>query len=311
MGILSVSYLTVQGEVLSETRSGVESDYIPDPLGSTAALTNSSQAITDTFSWWPYGDLRSHSVGSNSTPFGYVGTLGYYADGTTGRTYVRTSTLIPSLTRWQRVDYLWPRQSAYTYVRSGPTSLVDSMGSNPTQSVTRSSSIWSRYSTAYNDDCDVISEFNLASSGATTDPGLLARYQACVDEAGAGCPTLGAAVWGCLAEKCDFWDTDTYVDFGWNLLDAKQCGSTLNLGVCNYIQVYVDMIDDPRCNHFGAGAPYHIVLLHELLHTCGIDHGNVIGDLSCNNIIACCMLRAKGLLPKWQRCRQAIHSHAG
>ena len=56
MGVMNESYLTVNGEILSETRNGVESDYIPDPQGSTAALIDSSGAITDTFAWWPYGE---------------------------------------------------------------------------------------------------------------------------------------------------------------------------------------------------------------------------------------------------------------
>jgi len=29
MGVMSVSYLTIDGEILSETRNGVGSDYIP------------------------------------------------------------------------------------------------------------------------------------------------------------------------------------------------------------------------------------------------------------------------------------------
>ncbi len=40
MGI--TRYLTVDGEILSETRNSVESDYIPDPLGSTAALLSTT-----------------------------------------------------------------------------------------------------------------------------------------------------------------------------------------------------------------------------------------------------------------------------
>jgi len=79
MAVMSVNYLTVDGEIISETRSGVRADYIPDPLGSTAARTNSTQAITDTFSWWPFGELRSHG-GLSTTSFGYVGTRGYYGD---------------------------------------------------------------------------------------------------------------------------------------------------------------------------------------------------------------------------------------
>ena len=39
-----VNYLTVDGEILSETRDGVERDYLPDPLGSTAALLDDTVA---------------------------------------------------------------------------------------------------------------------------------------------------------------------------------------------------------------------------------------------------------------------------
>ena len=58
---MRVSYLSVEGEILSETRNGVERDYLPDPLGSTAALLDSSQTKTDTYFYWPYGETRSHT----------------------------------------------------------------------------------------------------------------------------------------------------------------------------------------------------------------------------------------------------------
>ena len=50
----TVRYTTVNGEIIAEKRDGVRKLYMPDPLGSTAALLNSSQARTDTFSYWPY-----------------------------------------------------------------------------------------------------------------------------------------------------------------------------------------------------------------------------------------------------------------
>jgi len=125
MGV--TSYLTVNGEILSETRSGVESDYIPDPQGSTVALVDSSQTITDTFTWWPYGEVRSH-VGSSVTPFGYNGTLGYYADGASGRLYVRANILLPSQTHWLTQDRLWPSELPYVYTSSAPTNFTDPSG---------------------------------------------------------------------------------------------------------------------------------------------------------------------------------------
>jgi len=121
------SYLVVGGEILSETRNGVKSDYIPDPLGSTSALINSSGTITDTFIYWPYGQVRTH-VGSSVTPFVYVGTAGYYTDVISGRLYIRARFFRPSLTRWQTLDPLWPRERPFLYTAARPTVGVDPSG---------------------------------------------------------------------------------------------------------------------------------------------------------------------------------------
>ena len=82
-----VSYLTIDGEVISETRNGVERDYLPDPLGSTVALLDNTQTKTDTFSYWPYGEERA-TTGSSPAPYRFVRTLGYRRE-TSARTYVR------------------------------------------------------------------------------------------------------------------------------------------------------------------------------------------------------------------------------
>lgn len=128
MGV--VNYLVVSGNLLAETRDGVESDYIPDPLGSTAALMSTAGAITDTFTYWPYGQARNH-LGSSATPYQYCGTLGYYTDGTSGRVYVDARIYDPSLAQWLTVDPLWPLQEAYVYCGGAPVSKADPTGKNP------------------------------------------------------------------------------------------------------------------------------------------------------------------------------------
>ena len=122
----TVSYLTVGGETLAETRGGAERDYLPDPLGSVAALLDPSQARTDAFLYWPFGEERSRT-GSTPTPFRFVGTLGYHRDGE-GRTYVRARHHRPALARWQTLDPLWPGERAYGYAGGNPTSRVDPSG---------------------------------------------------------------------------------------------------------------------------------------------------------------------------------------
>ena len=125
----TTDYLTLGGEVLAETRGGVERDYLPDPLGSVVALLDSSQARTDEVAYWPYGEERSRT-GTTPTPFRFVGTLGYYRD-TASRTYVRARVLGSGLARWQTADPLWPDESAYGYANDGPTTWVDPDGTKP------------------------------------------------------------------------------------------------------------------------------------------------------------------------------------
>ncbi len=131
---MSVVYTTFDGEIVHENRGGVASFYAPDTMGSTVALLNSAGVVTDTYSYWPYGEIQSH-VGSSQTPFGFLGTIGYYLDVIGSFLYVRARYLRQALARWQTVDRLWPRQAAYQYVRSAPTSHRDPSGRAPCPSV--------------------------------------------------------------------------------------------------------------------------------------------------------------------------------
>ena len=68
-----VNYTNFDGEIVAEERNGVTRQYVPDPLGSTVALLDNTQAKTDTFSYWPYGEERTRT-GTTPTPFQFVGT---------------------------------------------------------------------------------------------------------------------------------------------------------------------------------------------------------------------------------------------
>lgn len=119
-------YCTIDGEVVSEIRNGTERDYVPDPLGGTVALLDGSQTKTDTYTYWPYGEIRT-STGTNATPFKFVGTLGYFRESST-RTYVRARTYQQGYGRWMTVDLLWPIESSYSYCRSAPNDAADPSG---------------------------------------------------------------------------------------------------------------------------------------------------------------------------------------
>jgi hypothetical protein len=76
----TVRYTVVDGEVIAEKRGGARRTYVPDPLGSTVALLDNTQAKTDTFSYWPYGEGSSRT-GTTATPFKFGGTREYYSSG--------------------------------------------------------------------------------------------------------------------------------------------------------------------------------------------------------------------------------------
>ncbi len=113
------------GRIIATKRAGVRSYHQHDALGNTIALITAN-AVTDTYTYWPYGELRT-STGSTTNPFKFCGAWGYYTD-TTGRTYVRARTLRPGLMRWMTVDLFWPKEHAYRYVEGSPTSAVDAAG---------------------------------------------------------------------------------------------------------------------------------------------------------------------------------------
>ena len=75
---MKVRYTTLDGEIVAESRGGVRKQYVPDPLGGTVALLDGAQTITDSFRYWPYGELASRT-GTTPTPFPYVGSRGYYS----------------------------------------------------------------------------------------------------------------------------------------------------------------------------------------------------------------------------------------
>jgi RHS repeat-associated protein len=125
----TVRYTVVDGEVLSELRGGVKRDYVPDPLGSTVALLDSSQNITDTFSYWPYGESAGRT-GTTPTPFQYVGRFGYYTD-SNGRIYIRARYLDRTKGRWITFDSIYPFENAYEYSNNRPVVDIDPSGAHP------------------------------------------------------------------------------------------------------------------------------------------------------------------------------------
>jgi len=123
---MAATYTTFAGMVVHQRKNGVDTELISDPLGSVVKTKDASGNETSRTEYWPYGEVQS-STGSNPTPFGFVGTLGYYRDLAT-RLYVRARYLRPDQGRWQTVDPHWPDESAYGYVGSLPNIYSDPTG---------------------------------------------------------------------------------------------------------------------------------------------------------------------------------------
>ena len=84
---MKVRYTVANGEIIAEKRNGVRKLYVPNALGSVVAMLDSSQNITDTVEYWPYGEVAQRT-GTSTMPFQFVGTQGYFNDAS-NRTYVR------------------------------------------------------------------------------------------------------------------------------------------------------------------------------------------------------------------------------
>ncbi len=126
---MKVCYTVVNGQVMSENRNGAERDYIPDALGNTLALMDSTGAKTDTFDYFPSGTVASRT-GTTATPLQWNGGSGYYRDNSK-RTHVRARNFNIHLGRWQEPDpigFAGGDYNLYRYVDNRVTIWVDPSG---------------------------------------------------------------------------------------------------------------------------------------------------------------------------------------
>ncbi|MCX6382824.1 MAG: hypothetical protein NT023_25645 [Armatimonadetes bacterium] len=128
-------YATVNGRVLSQTRSGVRSFYSLDPLGNTRALYDNTQTKTDTFTYTPFGTV-TRPTGTTPTPFQWNGGSGYYQNSAT-RVYVRARNYYANLGKWSTQDpigFAGGDFNLYSYVLNQVVTWSDPSGLNPNDS---------------------------------------------------------------------------------------------------------------------------------------------------------------------------------
>ena len=126
---MSVVYATVNGRLVQENRGGVVTRYVADTIGSVIQTRDAAGNQTSSTTYWPFGEVRTSS-GTNPSPWGFIGTLGYYKDALI-RLYVRARLLRVDLSRWFSVDPLWPAMMPYAYGNNDPLGRVDPSGANP------------------------------------------------------------------------------------------------------------------------------------------------------------------------------------
>ena len=117
------------GNVVSQRRSGVDSYYHYDGVGSTLAVTDSTGAVTDTRSYTAFGET-TEQTGTTVIPYQYVGRNGYYRDEELGQYSVRHRNFRPNKASWDSVDPLLTSQmsSPYVYSHNDPLARIDPSG---------------------------------------------------------------------------------------------------------------------------------------------------------------------------------------
>jgi len=137
-GTYSIQALNTYGlGLISSNRNGTIRYFHFDGLGSTYQLSDTSQNVTDSYTYDAFGNPLLTS-GSSVNPYRYVGQWGYYDDGAMGSS---------SAMLLLGVRYYWPKfgrfvswdsldsANKYDYSRNYPTSMIDPSGRIPERSL--------------------------------------------------------------------------------------------------------------------------------------------------------------------------------
>jgi len=117
---------------ISMTSGSNTSYYIPDGLGSASNLTSSSGATQWTWSYEPFGAIRTETKAPGSQPTNFLKFTGEYLD-PTGLYHLRARQYDPASERFLRPDPVDPGAGSafiagYVYAADRPTVLVDPSG---------------------------------------------------------------------------------------------------------------------------------------------------------------------------------------
>lgn len=178
---MTVTYATVNGQIICENRGGVETFFTSDTQGNLIQARDSNGTKVYEAWYWPYGEVRQEVYTKpKANPWGYIGLKGYLTD-LQDMLYVRARYYRTTLARWQTVDPLWPIQAKYLYVYDRPLCLTDPRGLFP--------SIWG---VALDCGLGLINTIYSIVSSLISGQGMPDDWPRTLCKAGAGC--LGAVL---------------------------------------------------------------------------------------------------------------------
>jgi RHS repeat-associated protein len=123
----AASYMQGAGGLIGDTRGGTSKYYHADALGTTRAITNSSQTKTDSLDTDAFG-MSVAVTGSTPTPFGFAGQHGYQNDSVTGLMRLGHRYYDASVGRFLSRDPIQDGYNWYAYVGNDPVNGVDPEG---------------------------------------------------------------------------------------------------------------------------------------------------------------------------------------
>jgi RHS repeat-associated protein len=133
-GTFTIKALNTYGlGLISSNRQGTIRYFHFDGLGTTHHLTDSSQSVTDSYTYDAFG-VPTSATGSSTNPYRYVGQWGYYDDGAMGSTsemlLLGVRYYWPKYGRFLAWDAV-PSKNLYRYCKNAVTYLVDPDGRLP------------------------------------------------------------------------------------------------------------------------------------------------------------------------------------
>src|ERR1700722_5393386 len=126
---MKVVYTVIGGQVAAEDRGGTRSRYVGDILSSTLALLNTSQAVSDSWSYWPNGET-TRLLGNTPVNLLFVGGDSCRQD-STSKTYMQSRILDTAKAKWMTQDgigFASGDENFYRYVFNSPTTFTDPTG---------------------------------------------------------------------------------------------------------------------------------------------------------------------------------------